>query len=339
MSARIERRSPKIESRRWPHRLAVATLLAAIPLVAFGGTVTSLDAGMAIDGWLVLEPGRGDHFLFAYPLEKWFRDAGTFVEHTHRLFGSLVGLLAIATLAGTLSTGRSGATRRSGAARFLSAAALLAVCAQGALGGFRVLENSPSLAFVHGAVGQAVFALLAAQALFLSSGWETTAPSACKHARRLHRLSVAAVALVSSTIFLGAWLRHGGALPALVLHGLGVLASSGILLALCAELRATAAAGAAGGTDRSRLLRVRARLLAMLAAQILLGALSFWIVFVAVGPSVQAVHQSVVPTLHVLMGALLLAQTVAAAMWSQRVVATGEPAGVVAVCASLGGAS
>ena len=74
----------------WPRRLAWATLLAALPLVLFGGTVTTLRAGMAIDGWFVLEPGRGDHFLLAYPLEKWLRDPGTFTEHTHRLFGVLV---------------------------------------------------------------------------------------------------------------------------------------------------------------------------------------------------------------------------------------------------------
>ena len=72
---------------RWPHRLALATVVAAIPLLLFGGSVTSLEAGMAIDGWLVLERGRGDHFLFFYPVEKWFRDVGTFVEHSHRLCG------------------------------------------------------------------------------------------------------------------------------------------------------------------------------------------------------------------------------------------------------------
>src|SRR5688500_7568632 len=81
----------------WRRRLALATLALALPLAFFGGSVTTLGAGLAIDGWLILEPGRGDWFLWFYPLEQWFRDVGTFVEHSHRLLGSGVGLLAIAT--------------------------------------------------------------------------------------------------------------------------------------------------------------------------------------------------------------------------------------------------
>src|SRR5262249_41575588 len=79
-------REPAEPASPWPRRLALAALVAAVPLVFFGGTVTTLHAGLAIDGWLVLEPGRGDHFLWLYPVDKWFRDVGTFVEHTHRLF-------------------------------------------------------------------------------------------------------------------------------------------------------------------------------------------------------------------------------------------------------------
>jgi heme A synthase len=119
----------------WPRRLALSTLLAAVPLVLFGGTVTTLHAGLAIDGWLVLEPGRGDHFLWLYPVDKWFRDVGTFVEHSHRLFGSVVGLLAIATVIAAFASGNPRRTR------VLSVAALLAVVAQGDRR-LRVLERA-----------------------------------------------------------------------------------------------------------------------------------------------------------------------------------------------------
>ena len=97
---------------KWPARFALATLLAAIPLLALGGTVTTLEAGMAIDGWWILEPGRGDHFLLFYPLEKWFRDIGTFSEHSHRLFGVLVGNHAIATVIATWLATKAKAARR-----------------------------------------------------------------------------------------------------------------------------------------------------------------------------------------------------------------------------------
>lgn len=324
-------RGVREQARRWPHRLALATLVAAIPLVVFGGTVTSLQAGMAIDGWLVVEPGRGDYFLLTYPVERWFRDVGTFVEHTHRLFGSLVGFLAIATVVATF------VARLGAGARALSVTALLAVCAQGTLGGFRVLENSPELAFLHGAFGQAVFAVLAAQQVATSRRWRDTVPSACKHARPLERLSLAAVGVVYATVFLGAWLRHTQTLLGLVLHVAGVIASAALVLALASRLRAAAAARAEGGSDRSVLRGVRARLLALLATQVALGLAAFWIVFVAVGPDAHEVHQSILPTLHVLVGALLLAQTVAAAMWSRRVVCTAPVKSAALGQPSLGG--
>ena len=43
--------------------------------------------------------GHFSDFLLFFPLESWLRDTATFVEHTHRLFGVLVGLL-LATLTG-----------------------------------------------------------------------------------------------------------------------------------------------------------------------------------------------------------------------------------------------
>ena len=138
----------------WPHRLALAAALAAVPLVLFGGSVTTIGAGMAVDGWLVAE----GHFLLFFPVEQWFHDTATFVEHTHRLFGVLVGIFALASVVASF-------LRERPAARVLSLGALIAVCAQGTLGGLRVLEDDSELAFLHGALAQAVFALLCAHAL------------------------------------------------------------------------------------------------------------------------------------------------------------------------------
>ena len=63
------------------HLFARLVVWAALPLILFGGSVTSLDAGMAIDGWLTVDSSQGERLLWLYPLEDWFRNLGQFVEH------------------------------------------------------------------------------------------------------------------------------------------------------------------------------------------------------------------------------------------------------------------
>ena len=294
----------------WPRRLALATAACAVPLVFFGGTVTTLHAGLAIDGWIVVEPGRGDHLLWLYPVDKWFRDVGTFVEHTHRLLGSLVGLLAIATLVAAF------AAQRRSAPRALASAALLAVIGQGTLGGLRVLERSEELAFLHGAVGQAVFALLGACAVVTSRGWAEALPAIHDRAGWLRRLSLVAVGAVYLQIVAGAWLRHSGAPAALVLHGILVVVVAAAVLLLAREI---------GRTGVARLLRLRRILLGSLVLQVLLGILAFAIVYLVDGREGGGLGTSVLPTMHVVGGAALLLASVATSMWVHRLPAAGEP--------------
>lgn len=293
----------------WPHRFAVATFLAAIPLLLFGGTVTTIEAGMAIDGWLVLEPGRGDHFLLFYPVDKWFRDDGTFAEHTHRLFGALVGLLSIATVVAAFRAGPRGRER------FVALGALLLVCAQGALGGFRVLENSPELAFLHGAIAQFVFAFLGFTALQLSPRFQSAELARDAESMRLARSGSLALATVYVTIFAGAWLRHAVSHTALGIHVLLVVLATLLVFRLSAQLKRRGL----GDAGLSMLRKAARNLHILLGVQLLLGLGSLWIVFVEVGEDdVPEVHQSILPTLHVLFGALLLAQLWVAVTWTRR---------------------
>jgi cytochrome c oxidase assembly protein subunit 15 len=308
-------RSLTAAASRWPRRLAVATLAAAVPLVFFGSSVTTLHAGLAIDGWLVLDPGRGDHFLWLYPVDKWFRDLGTFVEHTHRLLGSLVGLLAIATLVATWATDR----RRFPRAVTLSA--LAAVIAQGAIGGARVLERSEDLAFLHGAIAQAVFALLGAACVAVSPAFGAE-PAAREDAeppfgRGLRRLSIAAVASVYAQIVAGAWLRHGGGMDALALH-LVVALSVFVLVPLLAR-QLGLGAGRSTGEARSRLAALRRWLLGALAAQAALGIASLAVVWrPADVRATDGLGTAVIPTLHVVGGGVLLLACVASSLWAAR---------------------
>ncbi|MFN0244220.1 MAG: COX15/CtaA family protein [Planctomycetota bacterium] len=314
----------------WPARLALLTCLAAVPLIFFGGAVTTLRAGLAIDGWLVLEPGRGDHFLWFYPIEKWFRDTGTFVEHTHRQIGSLVGLLAIATVVATfLAT-------RVRIARHAALLALLAVVLQGVLGGLRVLEKSDDLAFLHGCFAQATFALLGASVILLAPRWQQAEVHSLTRTP-LRGLSIWTCALVYVQIVVGAWLRHGGAVGALLLHGVLAIVVAIIAIVQAKELGAEAHA-ANDGEARRRFFSLRNWLVGALAAQWLLGVLAFASVYLWVGKNPTEFQQSLVPTLHVMGGAGLLLASVRSALWVRRFGRPASTTAPVALRASLGGA-
>lgn len=293
----------------WPRRLAWTTWAAAIPLVFFGGSVTSLDAGLAIDGWWVVDPGKGDFFLPLYPLDRWVHSLGAFVEHTHRLFGMLVGLLAIATVVATFLRER----RR--LPRAFAAFGLLAVIGQGVLGGLRVLEKSTDLAFLHGSIGQAVFVLLGATALVLApDAGVAAAPTAER--RTLRRVAFATIGVVYAQIVVGAWLRHGQSLGALVTHVVMLLGVAGLVTFLAHAL------GKAAETapDGAYLRRLRIALWTVFWVQITLGLLAFVWVYLVVGQgrTPTELHQSFFPTLHVMGGAGLLFVVVASALQASR---------------------
>ncbi|MEZ6107845.1 MAG: hypothetical protein R3B96_17455 [Pirellulaceae bacterium] len=155
-SAAAAARSP------WPHRMAMLLALVTFPLIWVGGLVTSQDAGMAVPDW----PGTYGYNLFLYPIEEWWLGPwDLFIEHGHRLLGSLAGLVAIALVF---------VTYRSETRRWvfgLSVVALLLVIAQGALGGVRVLAADRAVALVHGCVGPAFFGLSLALLAVTSRRW------------------------------------------------------------------------------------------------------------------------------------------------------------------------
>jgi len=297
----------------WTFRVALATLIAAVPLVFLGGSVTTLHAGMAIDGWLVVEPGRGDWFMPFYPLERWLRDTGSFVEHSHRLFGTLVGLLSLATVVVSF------VTRAAREVKLAASASLLAVIVQGALGGLRVLENSPELAFVHGAVGQAVFATLGAVMVISSRRFQLARREPLQSVRRALPVALATTCIVYAQIVLGAWLRHGRNDLVLLAHLLMVVFVVVAVLVLGKVLR--------NAGETSALARLPRWLFAALLLQALLGIMAFMSVYRFVGPNPTTVKQALFPTLHVLGGAALLASTLASVLWSWRVRGAREPAG------------
>jgi len=136
------------------HRLAVLTAAATCVLIVFGGLVTNTGAALAVPDW----PTTFGHNMFLFPWSQMV--GGVFYEHSHRLLGSLVGLLTLA-LAAVLWP-------RGGRLRALGIAAVVAVIAQGVIGGLRVVLLTDGLAMVHGPLAQAFFALIVAIALITS---------------------------------------------------------------------------------------------------------------------------------------------------------------------------
>ena len=71
------------------HRFAMLTTVATLFLISVGGMVTSHGAGMAVPDW----PNTYGYNMFFFPFSSWI--GGIFYEHSHRLAGSLVGLLTV----------------------------------------------------------------------------------------------------------------------------------------------------------------------------------------------------------------------------------------------------
>jgi len=146
---------------RWLHRWSILIVCLVWPLIWVGGQVTTYDAGMAVPDW----PGTYGYNLFLYPYQTWlFGPFDLFIEHGHRLLGALVGFIAIiAVVVAFMSEPRRWV-------RGLTVAVLVAVIAQGALGGARVVLADRTLAMIHGCTAEIFFTLCVAL-MVVTSGW------------------------------------------------------------------------------------------------------------------------------------------------------------------------
>jgi len=153
---------PLVSYPRAVHRLSWALAVTVFPLIWVGGLVTTTKAGMAVPDW----PGTYGYNMFLYPWTTWFFGPwDLFIEHGHRLLGSLAGIwcLALVALAWSRSVPR--------AVWWLSVSALILVVIQGTLGGIRVLQIDREVAKLHGCFGQAFFAFVALMIVVTSRWW------------------------------------------------------------------------------------------------------------------------------------------------------------------------
>lgn len=295
-------------------RFALVTAGAIAPLIVIGGLVTSTDSGMAVPDW----PTTFGANMLAYPLNA-ASPGDVFLEHSHRLFGMLVGFAGLTLLAWVVGAGVRGW------ALGVTVAAVVLLIVQGVLGGVRVTNNSRALAMIHGSLGQGVFAVVIALAAYLSPGFAAAPGSACdpRTARRIKAFATALLHALVLQLLLGAMTRHfrGGN------HALWTHAGFSIIVMVLAVMAGSAAASlpaaaSAGGVTALR--RCGRALNALAGLQFLLG----WAAFAVRGRTIKAddALEALVRTAHQANGALLLgvaACTFVWARWLWRAVGAG----------------
>lgn len=183
------------------------------PLIFVGGLVTTYDAGMAVPDW----PNTYGYNMFAYPLSTWWQGPwDLFIEHGHRLLGTLSGLFAIFFV---IMVFRCDPRKWM---RWAAIAALLLVIGQGVLGGIRVLAVDKEIAKIHGCVGPLFFSFTAVLVVLTSKRWFTIRRALNEQTRLqtspgetvprigvgISRLALTTFILAYLQLFLGANLRH-----------------------------------------------------------------------------------------------------------------------------------
>jgi len=180
----------------WLHRFACLTAAATLALVCVGGLVTSKGAGMAVPDW----PTTYGYNMFFFPISKWV--GGVFYEHTHRLLASAAGFLTL-VLAVWLWIKEERTWLR-----WLGLATLFTVVFQGVLGGLRVILFKDQIGIFHAALAQIFLTMTCAIALFTSRWWRNLPIGSMVDHPGLRRLLGFATLLIFVQLLLGATMRH-----------------------------------------------------------------------------------------------------------------------------------
>jgi cytochrome c oxidase assembly protein subunit 15 len=290
-----------------PHRFAVLLACCVVLLIAAGGLVKSLEAGLAVPDWPTSYGG------FNPP--RWWTIETVRAEHGHRLVAGTVALMTMALAVWLHRRDSRPAVRR------LARLAVAAVLAQALLGGLTVLFFLPKpISISHAALAQIFLCLVVVLAAVTAKSW----PRGVGVDERRHLLPLAP--LLTGAIFVqilvGAAVRHLGAglaIPDFPLafgrivpprftwpiaihfaHRLGALAVAALTIAVIVR---TLRRGDAPWAVRWPALCLGA----LVTIQIALGASIVW------------TGRAVVPnTVHVAVGALTLATSLVLSLGSWR---------------------
>lgn len=301
------------------HLFALLVAFSTAVLIFAGGLVTSTGSGLSVPDW----PTTYGWFMFTFPLDKMV--GGIRYEHTHRLIASGVGFLIVVLAAWLWRTEPRAWVRN------LGYAALAAVVTQGILGGITVLWYLPDpVSIAHAGLAQLVFCLTVSLALVTSPGWKRAYETPLDAARAftvrddriLPRIALITTILIYLQILVGATMRHtdaGLAIPDFPLafgqlippvwdgkiavhfaHRVGALIVASMVVA-------TAGHALYHHGRRDELRRPSILLLALVAVQITLGALT-----------ILSGKQFVLNSLHVVTGAAVLGTSLVLTLRAHR---------------------
>ena len=308
----------------WFAALGAAWVFGVVTLGAF---TTSIHGGMAFPDWPLSNGSINP--------AGWLSEIDKFAEHSHRLFGSVMGLLAIGLVAWLQLREERGWLRT------LGWAALAIVIIQGVLGGTRVLLDTIAvpgfemslgqmLRIPHGILAQIYVCVLFAIASGLSRPWiEGAAATVATEGAdagvgsKIRRLAVVSTLLVFGQLIVAAVMRHnnaGLAIPTFPLTPDGGLIPSAwdfrVAIHFAHRVMAVVLTGALvwlvislwrSSTVGRGLKRAAGLIVALLTVQILLGAVTVW-----------SMRNPYYTTAHVIGGVSILATVFTVTWWLHR---------------------
>ena len=307
------------------HRFSKFLVACTVLLILAGSLVTSHDAGLSVPDW----PTSYGWNMFTFPPSMWV--ANILYEHGHRLIASTVGFLTI-----IMALWLWFADPRRWM-RWFGVATLGSVVAQGLLGGLTVLFFLPAaISTAHAGLAEIFFCMTVAIAIFTSPGWIAgydrqvgtgvgtdvgtglqAGPGPSPRA-----LATATTVLIYTQILIGATMRHTGAglaipdFPWMFGHVVPDHWSAKIAIhfahrlgALVVTLSVITLASAVWSRyrDRPELTRPAALLVALVAAQVTLGA-----------ATVLTARDVWINSVHVVCGALVLTTSLVITLRSWR---------------------
>ncbi|RME69024.1 MAG: cytochrome oxidase assembly protein [Verrucomicrobia bacterium] len=299
----------------------VFALAWVVCLLFAGGFTTSIEAGMAFLDWPLSNGSINP--------DGWLTEPHKMAEHSHRLLGATVGTLTLVIAIWTWLREERAWLRR------LAWTAVALVIFQGTLGGLRVLFDrlntgadhnlvAQTFRVMHGVTAQVFVCVLVSIAVAGTRSWiHGMAGLQREPSPRIRKAGFIAVAVIGVQLLLGALMRHNNA--ALAIPSFPFTPDGGLIpeawdfrVAIHFAHRAWALvvagtlawyAGRLWAIRRwGRVLGIGAiALMALLAVQIFLGALTVW--------TLRNPHAA---TLHMLLGATTLATTWALTFISLR---------------------
>lgn len=309
VALRIFLHRPRTAASFSPAALPAVAATATLILLSVGGVVTGFEAGLAVPDW----PNSYGYNMFLFPLSR--MTGGIYFEHSHRLFGALVGLATVSVAVFVHLSDERRWVRR------LALVAVAMVIVQGLLGGLRVTGNltlsqsrkdlAPQLALavIHGIFAQIFFSTLLALTAVLSRTWRSAARRETSAAETDRTLSVVAPLALLTQLLFGALLRH-------YQWGVYVHVSFAIVVLGLVGFYAIRAWSLYDGLPMIE--RLGQTLLILLLVQLALGGGALIAVLGESGTTQPGPLQVFITTAHQTTGALLLGLTANLALWQWR---------------------